>query len=73
MAAIATLPAGRLAELLSFARAVKTTVWVPTPSVPDQVNVTPFPQEPPGFRLISWATPPTTTATLSARAPEAFS
>jgi hypothetical protein len=71
-ALIVTLPAERLASLRSLARAVKMTAWVPAGRVPDQPKVTPRPHAPFVWRIMAWATPPTTALTISARAPEAF-
>jgi hypothetical protein len=71
-AEILTLPAERLASLLSFAREEMTTACVPTGSVPDQRNVTPWPHEPPATRDMDLLAPPIRAVTLSARDPLLF-
>jgi hypothetical protein len=71
-AEILTVPAARLASLLSFARDEMATVCVPTGSVPDQRNVTPCPHEPPATRDIDLFAPPMRAVTLSARDPLLF-
>jgi hypothetical protein len=52
-AVIVTVPAARAAVLLSFATALMTTACRPAGNVPDHLNVTPLPQDPPGTRAIS--------------------
>ena len=52
-ALMVTVPAVRVASLLSLATALMTTACRPAGSLPDQPKVTPLPHDPPGFRAIS--------------------
>ena len=52
-ALMVTVPAARVASLLSLATVLMTTVCRPAGSLPDQPKATPLPHDPPGFRAIS--------------------
>ena len=52
-AVMVTVPAARVAVLLSLATAPTTTARIPAGSLPDQAKVTPWPHELPGRRVIS--------------------
>ena len=52
-ALMVTVPAARVASLLSLATVLMTTACRPAGSLPDQPKATPLPHDPPGFRAIS--------------------
>ena len=52
-ALMVTVPAAKVASLLSLATALRTTACCPAGSLPDQPKVTPLPHDPPGARAIS--------------------
>ena len=52
-ALMVTVPAVKVASLLSLATALTTTACRPAGSLPDQPKVTPLPHDPPGVRAIS--------------------